>query len=342
MINKYQLGLIKELIRIGGTDTISVNVKDDLAILDYSPKTQLWNELEIICRGLIVNKTTLEIVARPFDKFFNWGERGASQPKGSIVSVAEKMDGSLGILYRYGENYAIATRHSFDSQQALWATQFFNTHWNKIKIPDSYTLLFEIIYPENRILLNYGNRQDLVLLAIRNRFNGEYLSNAEVDEFAKKYGFTRPAYFEVKNPDELLTYCEQLSGHEEGFVALMGNGDRWKFKGKRYLELHKKFKGISRKSVAKAIVDGTITNYLLEIPEEFCEEVETWHNGIWTFAENVEQDITKLFIQSPINSKKDFAIWVNKNVYPPYRRYMFAKYDGKLTLTDIIKTEYLS
>ncbi|HRF99146.1 MAG TPA: hypothetical protein PLZ51_28235, partial [Aggregatilineales bacterium] len=74
-----------------------------------------------------------------------------------------KMDGSLGILYRWQGAYYIATRGNFDSDQAIWATIFLRTHYDLHNLADEYTLLFEIIYPDNRIVVNYGQRQDLVL-----------------------------------------------------------------------------------------------------------------------------------------------------------------------------------
>lgn len=81
---------------------VSVRDNADLLIFNYTEKAQFegrWNFFERVSRGLIVNRNTGEIVARPFDKFHNWLE-GNRKSEGRILSITEKLDGSLGILYR--------------------------------------------------------------------------------------------------------------------------------------------------------------------------------------------------------------------------------------------------
>jgi hypothetical protein len=74
--------------------------------------------------------------------------------------------------------------------------------------------MFEIIYPENRIVLDYGERQDLVLLAGRNRFTGEYLPFGEVRELAERYGFALPRVYEFAEIEALL---KDLEAKNSGF-----------------------------------------------------------------------------------------------------------------------------
>jgi len=101
----------------------------DLALFNYSEKCtygRVWDDITLQCRGLIVNRHTGEVVERPFPKFFNLGEQlnYGQLPQDLTYQVFEKVDGSLGILYRHEFSYRIATRGSFTSEQALWATDF--------------------------------------------------------------------------------------------------------------------------------------------------------------------------------------------------------------------------
>ena len=106
------------------------------------------------------------------NKFFNYGQEQAPkfQPV-EYVHVADKMDGSLGIIYPtpLGE-WAVATRGSFTSDQAIHATTLLNSGIDPILdyLRTTYRIGFvpvvEIIYPENRIVLNYGNLDSLPLL----------------------------------------------------------------------------------------------------------------------------------------------------------------------------------
>src|SRR6185369_15422771 len=103
--------------------------------------------------------------ARPFAKFFNHGQPGApgidlTEP----VAVSDKADGSLGILYPDGAGWAVATRGSFASDQARHATALLATRYPDFTPPPGLTVLFEIIYPANRIVLDYQGLDDLVLL----------------------------------------------------------------------------------------------------------------------------------------------------------------------------------
>jgi len=52
-----------------------------LAILNYTQRCQFergaWNDTTRLCRGLIYRIDTEEVVARPFPKFFNYGQQEA-------------------------------------------------------------------------------------------------------------------------------------------------------------------------------------------------------------------------------------------------------------------------
>ena len=74
----------------------------DLTIWNYSPKVQyekLWDDITLQCRGLVTNSKG-DIVARPFKKFFNYEEYKPEEIPNENYVVYEKMDGSLGILFK--------------------------------------------------------------------------------------------------------------------------------------------------------------------------------------------------------------------------------------------------
>jgi RNA ligase len=174
-----------------GTIRMQVHPKDpDLAIFNYTHLamvTKDWNPYVMMSRGLIVRLTTLEVVARPFKKFFNYEELSLDTVKkikigGEIPVVSDKLDGSLGVSYFYETSYAIkiATRGSFDSNQAKWANKYIQQgiKWEEYHefvqiMKKGYTLLFEIICPENRIVVDYKGKSGLVLVGIVNIDTGE-------------------------------------------------------------------------------------------------------------------------------------------------------------------------
>ena len=172
---------ICSLVRDGFTEWtreghVEVKSKGELLLFNYTHAAQVlgrWNTFERLSRGLIIQKNTGSVVGRSFDKFFNWNETGRTS-SARLHSVTEKMDGVLGVLYRLGGRYCVATRGAFDSPQACWATGLLGEKHNLEKLSEEWTLIFEIINPSHRLVVNYGNTSALFLLAARNRFTGTY------------------------------------------------------------------------------------------------------------------------------------------------------------------------
>ena len=143
-------------------------------IYNYTARTQYeqyWTEQTKLCRGLILDKDGA-VIARPLEKFFNIGEYNqhthlGKLPNYTYFDVFEKMDGSLGILYtRPDGKVGLATRGSFESPQALKGQEILNKKYPNIVMNPKYTYLLEIVYPENRIVVDYEGQEDLVLLSI--------------------------------------------------------------------------------------------------------------------------------------------------------------------------------
>lgn len=310
---------------------VTVRKNGDLLIFNYNTMAQYearWNFFELVSRGLIINCKTGEIVARAFDKFFNWFE-GGRRASGHIVTVTEKLDGSIGILYRIQEGYRIATRGHFSSPQAEWATQYLNTNFNLGDLSNELTLLFEIIYPDNRVIVDYSNRQDLVLLAVRNRFTGAYLPFfPEVYELAHQYGFSLPKVYTFNDVGEIIAKTGVLSAHEEGYVVEFSDGSRFKFKGDRYLELQKLVMSLTFKNVLRAMAAGNIRGMLDVVPDEFLGETRAWIEEIKTTIALVKQTAQTAFDTAPKESRKDFAMWVQAN-QQNIAHYLFAMFDGR-------------
>lgn len=327
---------IQSLVRANYTDWsaqgyVTVNEHDGLLIFNYNAMAQYhgaWNFFELASRGLVLNDKTGEIVARGFDKFFNWFE-GGRVARGHIVSVTEKLDGSLGILYRHHGQYRVTTRGSLTSPQVKWATQFLNDTYNLSGLDEAYTLLFEIIYPDNRIVVDYGNREDLVLLAVRNRFTGDYLPFfPEVYELGKSYGFTLPQVYTFNDVTQLIEQTGIIDANHEGYVVEFADGNRFKFKGDRYIELHKLITSLTFKNVLKAIQNNDLQQILDTVPDEFLGDVKTWIQQIQTTVDDIKAQTEKVFQQAPKSNRKQFALWVNKH-QRSLSMYLFARMDDK-------------
>lgn len=127
-----------------------------LTIYNYSQETQYagkWDEITLMCRGLVLDNEG-NIVARPFKKFFNWEEIMHAVPAAQLdqdFEVFDKMDGSLGIGFWYNNEFLIATRGSFTSDQARKAEEIRLRKYDFRHLSEDLTYLFEIIYGNSEL-----------------------------------------------------------------------------------------------------------------------------------------------------------------------------------------------
>jgi T4 RnlA family RNA ligase len=249
-----------------------------LRILNYTQKTQFdwhWNNETKQCRGLIVDNNW-NIVARPFQKFFSYEQLNGVVPNEPFTAY-EKMDGSLGILYHVDGVPYIATRGSFTSPQAERATEIYRRKYRKVKVDQSMTYLFEIIYPENQIVVNYGNTEDLILLAVIETETGDELPLPNI-------GFTVVKQYDITEFKQLL---EQQNDDREGFVVRFQSGQRVKIKFDEYKRLHKIITSLNPKHIWETLRSGkTLDNLLERTPDKFQQWVRETENELMKqFAE---------------------------------------------------------
>lgn len=245
-------GLIKETVHPG---------YPELAIYNYTPECQYsgaWYEATRAARGLVLNRDTGEVIAKPWPKFFNLSEH-ETFPDGP-AHVREKMDGSLGIVFYYDGIWHVATRGSFTSEQSVTAQK-----WLPDDLPHGFTHLFEIIYAGNRIVVDYGDFEGLVYLeSICLETHKPFFLDFWKGRSAQSYGYCLP---------------QDLPKHrsnEEGYVLYWPEHDfRVKVKFDEYVRLHKIMTEYSIKRLWEHIsAGGELSALISGVPDEFYAEVE--------------------------------------------------------------------
>lgn len=327
---------IQRLVREGFTDwkdlgEVRVTYHEDLVMFSYTDAVQhagRWNAFEQLSRGLIL-RLDGKIVARPYEKFFNWGEgdRSTSAP---LAYVQEKMDGSLGILYVNDGQVNIATRGSFISEQARWANAYLRKNFNTALFPSYYTFLLEIVYPENQIVVDYGEMAGLVLLDIRTNKTGRYLEPSEVDSAAEWLGFTRPKRYEFPHVIDILNCLDRLPVNEEGFVAVFEDGSRFKFKGQAYTEMHRLISYMTVKNIVKHLQACDLEFYLDKLPVKYRAECGIIVNEVIQKVEETHEKAISVFVglSQYAHDRKLFAERA-RAVAPDMQHYLFFLLDGR-------------
>jgi tRNA splicing ligase len=310
---------IKTLQQLISDDYIKVNKHPsaDLFIYNYTATAQyeqVWNEWTLACRGLIMD-ADFNVIARPFPKFFNLEEYNSPlTPRGGILEeipplgvrglpfeVYEKLDGSLGILYYIDNQACIASRGSFVSEQAIAATELLQTKYaDSIPLLDkTKTYLFEIIYPENRIVVHYGDERKLVLLAIIDTASGDEFPLEDIGfEIVKKYDGLNDLY-KLKALEE---------DNKEGFVVKFKSGFRLKVKFEEYQRIHKIVTQISNVSIWEYVKEGKdLTPILEKVPDEFYAWVKATHAKLLADYAEIEAQAKSEF--KVLENRKETAFY---------------------------------
>lgn len=274
-----------------------------LVIFTYGRKCvseQAWDGVTTKCRGLIVREDTDEIIARPFEKFFNYGDPQAglqlaggrtieedAAPGSSCIfnepdTIFEKVDGFLCTLYEWEGKKYVASKGSFDSPHAKWATATY-VLGQKAKLhewPEGYTPVFEGVTKNLRIVVDYGDREELVLIGLVNIETGEELNCESLEIWAKANGFTTPKArpgetFPLKKAAEVV--LDPTVKNVEGFVAVWYRPGmtpfRLKLKYQDYLRIHRLVTGVSPKRVLEALMNGWTSEL-----KEWTDESTPWFN----------------------------------------------------------------
>jgi RNA ligase len=261
-----------------------------LSIYNYSQATQYegkWDEVTLSCRGVITDDETGEVIVKPFSKFFNYEEVPNEVPwlSSEYVYIQDKMDGSLGILFNYHGEWIMATRGSFTSEQAIRGLQILKSKYILDVFEPSVAYICEIIYPENRIVVDYKKERCVFLGAVLNRhWNWKEGGDDEL------HWTTAKAYFKmsgIKHSDIVKTeqiFKENL-GHdlykqlksmntpnEEGFVLRFHPSNvRVKIKFEDYVTLHRILTNVSSYDIWENLMkfDKLPETMLKDVPDEF-------------------------------------------------------------------------
>lgn len=310
-----------------------------ISIYNYSRKCQyenIWDDMTLSCRGLILDENG-NLVSMGFKKFFNMEQLDVNEIPNESFEVTEKCDGSYISLFFYNNEWMCVSKGSFISKQAKKAQSLLSKYdLSELKTNNSYCL--ELITPENRIVVDYGKDEKLIMLS---SFNLETEEEESVEhlknwELVKKYnGFSN--FNELKNT---------IGKNQEGYVVKFKSGFRMKIKGEEYLKLHRILTKITTYDIWEKLKNGTSVEKLVEnVPDEFDKWVKNTVKDLRYNYMSIQEYAGKLFdnlyesrtghpYYGELPNKKQYAEWVfkqDKNI----QSILFRMYDKK-DYSDII------
>lgn len=327
--------LHRDLLDAVDAGLVSRRVRGPLAIYNYTPSCaydRKWTEVTRAARGLILEESTGLVVARPFRKFFNVGEMPETAadvlPWDEPHEVTEKLDGSLGIVFYWRGQWDIATRGAFESPQAVYARENLLPRYDlRFAFPWGTTILVEIVYPGNRIVVDYGDRDELVFLAA---LGGPY------DYLADEQ---RRRAVEAGFPLARMALVASGSGapgehkaNTEGFVIHWpATGLRVKIKSEEYSAAHRMLSQVTPRRVLEAISQGKDDDLSAQLPAHIRETFDAIRDELVGKVMDIEASadvVLDRHAEHLVGGRKDFAIAI-KDEPAAVKALLFAIADEK-------------
>ena len=247
--------------------------------------------------------------------------------------------------------WILATRGSFTSPQAIKGKEILDRH-DISAIRKDNTYLFEIIYPENRIVVDYKGEEKLVVLGAIHTDSGEEVPDSSLF-WLQDCGFEVVTTYKTWGEGyDLLK--EEISKDKEGYVIKFKSGFRMKIKGDEYVRLHKILTNISNRDIWEYLKDNKPFDELLErVPDEFNNWVKETVRDLRYTCFQLRERAGKLHDgfrygkygdRDPEPSKKEFAEFVMKQP-KVLHAIMFAMWNRNNEKVDdiiwkIVKPEY--
>ena len=228
----------------------------DLYIYGYyenPKKKRLWDDTSKLCRGIILDKEG-NVIEKPFAKFWTFkqyiskelvllNEEQILRLPSRKFRITEKVDGTMVTLYWIDNIPYLATQRSFTNVKAIEATKILHSKYKHLfhLLDRRYTYVFEAIYPETRVLIEYGDMRDLVLIGVIDKNTGTPLPVPNIGfktciDYSSQYG-------DIKDFNDLSALNLK---NQEGFVIYFESGEMVKIKFPWYIKAHSLLDGFMK------------------------------------------------------------------------------------------------
>ena len=255
-------------------DIIEKTLANDISSFNFKRDvfyTDRWNNLNKIARGLFINLKTCKIVARSYEKFFNYNEGDKNTLEFLKNNLQFPVIGYLkynGFLGMMSYDHKLNDLHFFskstdESDFAKWFKEIAIAQFKRAgsldEIKDylkhnNVTMVFEVIDPENDPhIIEYQYKRVWLLDIIDNTIEFHKKTYDELVDIAKRLRMNvKKKLFTINNMDCLINYLNDenkmisnLSEPIEGIVFEDAKGYMFKYKMQHYL-FWKKMRGVKQ------------------------------------------------------------------------------------------------
>lgn len=273
----------------------------DCFLVQPMPFGTVWNKDNLIYRSSLWDAEGNPI-SLSFKKFFNLGEKPDLFPTPASLKdsrLMEKLDGSTLIFSKYKGTLVVRTRGTVDVRVQPNGNEvdFLLNKYPKFKAfldsaQNTESFIFEWTTPSNRIVLNYGDEPDMVLIGVIYHDDYSLMSQAGLDFLADNLRLRRPKIYSYNNIDDMKKAVSDMRDFEGICLYYDYDQNILKIKSAHYLFLHRAKSEIS--SIDKVIdvyIDWFISRHTLSheptgyveffeyLTEKFDFEIATMARG---------------------------------------------------------------
>lgn len=305
------------------------NVEGNLFVqFDYSKTIgRWWNLLSENSRGIVFRYPEMEVLSLPFHKFYNLNERPHTQLHAlnlnQPIHIMEKLDGSMIHVFEHSGELYTATRgaiHGFEFNQKAKRHLLTTTNVEAVlrTIQNGYTPIFELLLQEgdeNALIVKY-EKEELRLIAIRERETGHYVHPTELAKIADDFGVEAATFYHGMTFGDVIATQKNVK-NMEGWVIYFEDGTMVKVKGEEYLSLLRprdmdnKFKSkpqLMAPTVFKLMQENKLDDILANMTNaETKEAMEQMEATIETIIESFHTEARALYERHYSENRGDLA-----------------------------------
>ncbi len=296
------------------------------------------------CRSVVIDIEKECIVLCPFSKFFNIDELEETSvenikkriKKANCVEFSDKLDGSMQSA-RWYENQIVMSGSQAINPEYSWRLEDgyrmiyeLSGYRKMLQAFPNFTFVFEYISLRDAHVVKYTKDQEgLYLIGIRDVETGKEASYSVICHIANLYEIPTTKIFDKTLEKAMDELNDKSSDEAEGFVINI-DGYKVKLKYNDYVHIHKALSKLSSINlIIRSIADDKYDDLLSKLPIAYHENVKKVSNIVFNYIKKTRNKIREYYNAAPKNSKKDFMLYVDRNVPKQYKGYCRDMYYGK-------------
>jgi RNA ligase len=241
-----------------------------------------------------------KIIRRPFQKYFNYGEKPEEVKFFDISKnhvVFEKLDGSMIAPFVIKNNLHYGTKAGITDVSKL-AERFVSSRKNYFDfsmemISNDFTPMFEFVSRKQRIVIDYPD-DNLILTGIRHMKSGEYFTIDQMLDVGTRFNIpVVKTYGRIDDILQFIDHTKSITGME-GYVVRFG-GQMFKIKGDEYCHIHHTVSYFeSEKNTVMMVLEDRVDDILPSLPDYKADKLKEFNDKIHHFIVQKLRDIEQV------------------------------------------------